>query len=193
MGGRRPRQALELCDRALALFSGELLPGAGDARWVAPVPRCGWRRPGCGLIEERLAARADLGSSGELVAELEDLVAAHPLRERLWALLVTDLYRAGRQADALAACARVRRLLADELGIDPGPAAAAPRGAGAAPGPGAERVAPRAAGGGPASEWPSREPVRGNLPTAPGSLVGRDAAPRAPGGTLLAQEPPRHA
>ncbi len=72
-------------------------------------------------MEERLAARADLGSSGELVAELEDLVAANPLRERLWALLVTDLYRGGRQGDALAACARVRRLLADELGIDPGP------------------------------------------------------------------------
>jgi predicted ATPase len=73
------------------------------------------------LVEDRLAAKADLGRAEELVAELDELVAAYPLRERLWVLLVTALYRAGRQGDALAASARVRHLLADELGIDPGP------------------------------------------------------------------------
>ncbi|HEX8509283.1 MAG TPA: BTAD domain-containing putative transcriptional regulator, partial [Propionibacteriaceae bacterium] len=52
----------------------------------------------------------------------EELVQAHPLREALWAALVTALYRAGRQADALAAYTRVRRLLVNELGIEPGPA-----------------------------------------------------------------------
>ena len=119
-GSGDPAQVVETCDRALALFRGELLPGAGDAAWSHPY-RLRLEEVRVGLVEDRLAARADQGSAGELVAELEDLVAAHPLRERLWALLVTDLYRAGRQGDALAACARVRRLLADELGIDPGP------------------------------------------------------------------------
>ncbi len=69
-----------------------------------------------------MAARVELGAGGELVGELESLVEQHPLREGLWASLVTALYRAGRQADALAAYARVRRLLVDELGIEPGAA-----------------------------------------------------------------------
>ena len=54
-----------------------------------------------------MAARVDLGAGGELVAELERLVEEQPLRERLWVALVTALYRAGRQADALATYARV--------------------------------------------------------------------------------------
>ena len=66
-----------------------------------------------------MAARIDLGAGGEVVAELESLVAANPLRERLWAALMTALYRAGRQADALAAYSRVRRHLADTLGVEP--------------------------------------------------------------------------
>ena len=68
-----------------------------------------------------MAARVELGAGGEVVGELEALVERHPLREGLWASLITALYRAGRQADALAAYARVRRLLVDELGIEPGP------------------------------------------------------------------------
>ena len=56
-----------------------------------------------------MAARVDLGAGGEVVAELASLVEEHPLREGLWAALMTALYRAGRQADALAAYARVRR------------------------------------------------------------------------------------
>jgi predicted ATPase/DNA-binding SARP family transcriptional activator len=120
-GASDPGLVLEACEEALALFRGELLPGAGEGAWSHPY-RLRLEEIRLGLVEDGLAARADLGSSGGLVAQLEELVAAHPLRERLWALLVTDLYRAGRQGDALAACARVRRLLADELGIDPGPA-----------------------------------------------------------------------
>jgi predicted ATPase len=56
-----------------------------------------------------------------VIGELEGLVVRHPLRERMWELLITGLYRAGRQADALGTYQRVRRQLSDELGIDPGP------------------------------------------------------------------------
>ena len=54
--------------------------------------------------------------------ELEALVGDDPLREERWRLLVLALYRAGRQGDALAALRRARQTLADELGIEPGPA-----------------------------------------------------------------------
>ena len=56
-----------------------------------------------------------------MTGELEALVAEHPWREGFWALLITALYRDGRQADALAAYRRVREHLGDELGLDPGP------------------------------------------------------------------------
>ena len=78
-------------------------------------------RPACTLLEIRFAARLRLGDAGDVIGELEAAVAAHPFHEGLWELLITALYRAGRQADALAAYQRVRDQLADELGLDPGP------------------------------------------------------------------------
>ncbi|WP_372661533.1 BTAD domain-containing putative transcriptional regulator [Amycolatopsis kentuckyensis] len=72
-------------------------------------------------IEERLAARLSTGDAPGAVAELDAAVRAAPYRERRWALLILGLYRCGRQGDALAALRRVRALLADELGVDPGP------------------------------------------------------------------------
>ncbi|HEU4840149.1 MAG TPA: BTAD domain-containing putative transcriptional regulator, partial [Ilumatobacteraceae bacterium] len=71
-------------------------------------------------IEERLDAEVALGRPGT-VAALESLVAAHPLRERLRALLMLALYRAGRQSDALRAYRDGRMILGEELGLDPGP------------------------------------------------------------------------
>ena len=71
-------------------------------------------------IEERLDAELQLGHPG-VVTELEALVAAHPLRERLRGLLMLALYRAGRQAEALRVYRDGRRILSEELGLDPDP------------------------------------------------------------------------
>ncbi|HSK55600.1 MAG TPA: BTAD domain-containing putative transcriptional regulator, partial [Jiangellales bacterium] len=65
-------------------------------------------------------ADVDLGRARDTVPELEALVHDHPVRERLWFLLVHALYRSGRQADALATYARARDVLVEELGVDPG-------------------------------------------------------------------------
>ena len=73
------------------------------------------------LIETQFSARLRLGDAGDVIGELEAAVATYAYQEGLWELLITALYRAGRQADALATYQRVRTRLADELGLDPGP------------------------------------------------------------------------
>ena len=72
-------------------------------------------------LEERIEADLALGRHAELVGELESLVAVHPLRERLRGQLMLALYRSGRQAEALAAYRDARRVLLDELGLEPSP------------------------------------------------------------------------
>ena len=74
-----------------------------------------------GALEERIDAELALGRHGDLVPELETLVVQEPLRERLHGQLMLALYRAGRQADALATYRSARATLTDELGIEPGP------------------------------------------------------------------------
>ena len=73
-------------------------------------------------LEERLEADLACGRHLELVAELEALTRAQPLRERLWAQRMVALYRSGRQAEALRAYQEVRQILGRELGLEPGPA-----------------------------------------------------------------------
>lgn len=73
-------------------------------------------------IEDRVEAELADGCHHRLVPELRSLVATYPLRERLWVQLVMALYRSGRQTDALRACSSVRRLLGEEVGLEPGPA-----------------------------------------------------------------------
>ena len=73
-------------------------------------------------LEEGFEARLALGRGADLVAELEPLVAEHPLRERLRGQLMIALYRSGRQAEALELYQETRRRLVDELGIEPSPA-----------------------------------------------------------------------
>ena len=70
-------------------------------------------------LEDRIELDLVIGDHGDLIAELRDLVAEHPLRERLRGLLMLALYRAGRQADALTAFRDARRELHDELGVEP--------------------------------------------------------------------------
>ncbi|MFE3559190.1 BTAD domain-containing putative transcriptional regulator [Streptomyces sp. NPDC059193] len=73
-----------------------------------------------GLYEKQMSLALERGRHAEAAAQLSDLAAEHPLREGLRALQMLALYRSGRQGEALAAYDRTRRLLADELGIDPG-------------------------------------------------------------------------
>ncbi len=81
-----------------------------------------------GMAEERAAALSAMydaeiaaGRASAVVGDLRRLVTDNPLREPLWAQLITALYLCGRQADALDSCRELRRTLADELGIDPSP------------------------------------------------------------------------
>jgi DNA-binding SARP family transcriptional activator len=73
-------------------------------------------------IEMRAAAALRLGRAAQMVADLDQLTAEYPLREEAWRLLALALYQSGRQGDALAALRRARARLAEELGVDPGPA-----------------------------------------------------------------------
>jgi predicted ATPase/DNA-binding SARP family transcriptional activator len=77
-------------------------------------------------VTERLVdARLDAGEEGRTVAELEALIAAHPLRERFWRQLMLALYRVGRQGEALRRCAELRAMLREQLGLSLSPAAQA--------------------------------------------------------------------
>jgi DNA-binding SARP family transcriptional activator/pimeloyl-ACP methyl ester carboxylesterase len=112
--------AAQRLDQALDLWRGPALAG------LEAVPSV--RAEAGRLEEERLAAlesRAEAmlacGRHRDLIAELETLTAAHPLRERFWSQRMLALYRAGRQADALRAYRELRDILVGELAIEPGP------------------------------------------------------------------------
>ncbi|MFG2114791.1 BTAD domain-containing putative transcriptional regulator [Streptomyces sp. NPDC048718] len=104
---------------ALALWDGEALASVPGPYAETQRTRLEeWRLQ---LLETRLDLDLEVGAHAEAVSELTALTAAHPLRERLRELLMLALYRSGRQAEALAVYADTRRLLADELGVDPNP------------------------------------------------------------------------
>ncbi|AQS69090.1 BTAD domain-containing putative transcriptional regulator [Streptomyces pactum] len=111
--------ARDVLRRALALWDGEVLAGVpGPYAEAQRVRLEEWRLQ---LLETCLDMDLEQGCHAEAVSELTALTAAHPLRERLRELLMLALYRSGRQAEALAVYADTRRLLADELGVDPRP------------------------------------------------------------------------
>lgn len=74
-----------------------------------------------GVLEDHFGAQLALGRHGNIVGELQSLVARHPLRERLRGHLMTALYRTGRHTAALSAYQDLRSVLGEELGLDPGP------------------------------------------------------------------------
>ncbi|GGS05207.1 regulatory protein AfsR [Streptomyces aureoverticillatus] len=112
-------QARSLVNKALSLWDGE--PLANVPGPYADTQRTRLEEWRLQLLEARLDMDLEQGCHAESVSELTALTAAHPLRERLRELLMLALYRSGRQAEALAVYADTRRLLADELGVDPRP------------------------------------------------------------------------
>ncbi|MEV5967226.1 BTAD domain-containing putative transcriptional regulator, partial [Kribbella sp. NPDC051952] len=116
----QPTHRIELLDRALGLWRGDPLQGATTGTLVD--------RHASALAEERLAAaelraaaRLHSGAVDAAIADLAALTTSSPLREGAWLLLMRAFVAAGRSGEALAAYDAVRRVLADELGADPGP------------------------------------------------------------------------
>ncbi|HEY7143945.1 MAG TPA: BTAD domain-containing putative transcriptional regulator [Streptosporangiaceae bacterium] len=110
-----------LLDRALGLWSGPPLSGIGPPQTQQQL--CvGLEDARLGATEDSIDARLRLGRHHELRGELASLVTAYPLRERLTGQLMLAMYRDGRPGDALSGYRRYRERLADELGLDPGPA-----------------------------------------------------------------------
>lgn len=120
IGRRDYARADALLDEALGHWRGPSLAEFADRPFaVSEAARLDSLREV--LLEDKVEVALGLGRHHEAVAELESLVAAFPLRERLWGQLLVALYRSGRQADALRAYQRARATLGDQLGIEPGP------------------------------------------------------------------------
>ena len=110
--------AAEQLRTALALWRGAALADFAYEPYAQPaIARLEELR--LAAVERRVEADLRLGRDGTLVGELEELVAAHPLREQFRAQLMLALYRAGRQAEAVGLYHDGRRLLVDELGLEP--------------------------------------------------------------------------
>ncbi|WP_410565174.1 ATP-binding protein [Amycolatopsis sp. cmx-4-61] len=111
-----PAAKFELLTEALALWRGPALDGLADPPRAARLAELR-----LAATEDRVEAGLALGHHERLVAELRELAAEHPLRERITTQLVRALHGSGRSAEALAVFAGIRERLADELGADPSP------------------------------------------------------------------------
>ncbi|MHB1988650.1 MAG: AfsR/SARP family transcriptional regulator [Acidimicrobiales bacterium] len=117
----RLRRAVDLLGYGLGLFRGRVLDGFFDQPFARPAAvRLEELR--LGALAMKCSAQLELGQHQSVLAELKVLVSDHPFQERFWQLLMVALYRAGRQGDALAAYQAARRVLVDQLGVEPGPA-----------------------------------------------------------------------
>jgi DNA-binding SARP family transcriptional activator/streptogramin lyase len=113
-------EAVVSLERALALWRGRAFEEFEYEEWAQlEIGRLAELR--LAAIEQRIDAELELGRHAQLIPELETLVSNHPLREQLRGQLMVALYRSGRHADALDVYRRGRRLLHDELGLEPSP------------------------------------------------------------------------
>jgi len=119
----RPDVASRQAKRALDLWRGEPLADLTDGA-VSAGSRARLDELRGLALDRRIAAELALGHHDQVVGEIEAAIAEAPLREPLWRSLVLALYRSGRQVDALRAVARLRAVLADELGLEPSQALA---------------------------------------------------------------------
>ncbi|MFF9080673.1 BTAD domain-containing putative transcriptional regulator [Streptomyces rubiginosohelvolus] len=121
---RDPGTRAELLTQAIALWRGPAYADFADAPFAREAAqRLDEQR--LSVLEEQAEARWEAGDHVLLAGELADLVARHPLRERLRAVRIRALYSAGRQSEALASYEDLRGRLVEELGVDPGPELAA--------------------------------------------------------------------
>ncbi|OXY98207.1 AfsR/SARP family transcriptional regulator [Streptomyces diastatochromogenes] len=160
---RRFEEAADLLREALGQWRGTALANVTEHMLDAePAPLEEERML---ALESRLEADLELGRHEQVMAELTALVAEFPVRERLRAQLMTALYRCGRQADALHTYYEGRKVLAEQLGIDPGEALGSTYQAvlGGELGLGPRRGTP-----------PAGRPVPSMLPATDGELVGRE-------------------
>ena len=116
--GAEPAQAAAKLREALGLWRGAPLDDLSYASFAQPAIRR-LEELRLAALEKRIEADLELGRQADLVGELETLVEEHPLREHLHAQLMLALYRCGRQADALAAYQNARRVLVEQLAIEP--------------------------------------------------------------------------
>lgn len=112
-------QALSTLNKGLTLWRGPALTGLRDSRLANAAAVLDEQR--LDAVEAATAIRLRLGEAAATLGELTALVDEHPFRESLRALLMRALHASGRQADALTVYEQGRRMLADELGLDPGP------------------------------------------------------------------------
>ncbi|MER6913191.1 BTAD domain-containing putative transcriptional regulator [Streptomyces sp. NPDC000594] len=119
-----PRARAALLADALALWRGPAYADFADEEFTrTAAARLEEQR--LTALEDQAEARLDLGEHALVADELGDLVTRHPLRERLRTARIRALYLAGRQSEALQGYEELRALLADQLGVDPGPGPAA--------------------------------------------------------------------
>ena len=155
-------QAAKLVARALALWHGRPLQGLPDSPWVsAAADRLEALR--IDALEEQFEAALALGEHTEVVDRIRRVLAEHPFRERLWGQLMLAQYRSGRQAEALESFRQARQVLAEQLGVEPGP--------------GVQRLQAAILAHDPAlASVPAAAAPRGRLPAPVTSFVGRRQA-----------------
>ena len=155
------RGAADTIADALALWRGPALLGLPQSSWTtAEAGRLDSLR--LDALEERYDAALALGEHGEVAAAIRLALEESPFRERLWAQLMLALYRSGRQAEALDVFQEARRVLLEQLALEPGPEL--------------HRLQEAILSHDPAiAPVPVAPPRRGNLPASSTSFVGREA------------------